>query len=125
MKAEKPKAEKPKAEKPKAEKPKAEKAEKPKAEKAEKPKAEKAEKPKAEKAEKAEKPKAEMAAEVFDGEGRDPESDSEDDEINARVFHYKGEEFLIDETGCVYDRESFDSIGTYNADTETLVRKVI
>jgi hypothetical protein len=108
--------EKPKAEANEKAAKKAKAAEKPKA-KANENAAKKAEKPKAEAAEKAAEPEP-----VDNGKERDPESDSDDDEINARVFHYKGEEFLIDDAGCVYDKESFDVIGSYDATTDTLTR---
>ena len=50
------------------------------------------------------------------------DEDEEDEEVNAHVFKYRDEEFLIDDAGCVYDRESFDVIGKYDANTDTLTR---
>jgi len=49
------------------------------------------------------------------------EEDEEEEEIQARIMNYEGKQYLIDDKKTVYDKESFDELGTFDEDTQKII----
>ena len=55
------------------------------------------------------------------GAHEDDDEDEEAEEIQARIMNYEGKQYLIDGDNNIYDKESFDELGTFNADTQKII----
>jgi hypothetical protein len=49
------------------------------------------------------------------------DDDEEEEEIQARIMNYEGKQYLIDDKKTVYDKESFDELGTFDEDTQKII----
>jgi hypothetical protein len=49
------------------------------------------------------------------------DDDEEEEEIQARIMNYEGKKYLIDDKKTVYDKESFDELGTFDEDTQKII----
>ena len=71
---------------------------------------------------KVEEPIAENKVEEANVTAEEEEDDDEDaEEIQARIMNYEGKQYLIDGDNNIYDKESFDELGTFNADTQKII----
>ena len=55
------------------------------------------------------------------GAHEDEDDDEDEEEIQARIMNYEGKQYLIDGDNNIYDKESFDELGTFNADTQKII----
>ena len=51
----------------------------------------------------------------------DDDEDEEEEEIQARIMNYEGKQYLIDDKKTVYDKESFDELGTFDENTQKII----
>jgi hypothetical protein len=51
------------------------------------------------------------------------DNDDEEEEIQARIMNYEGKQYLLDDNMNVYDKDSYDEIGTFDADTQKITFK--
>ena len=71
---------------------------------------------------KVEEPIAENKVEEANVTAEEEEDDDEDaEEIQARIMNYEGKQYLIDGDNNIYDKESFDELGTFNTDTQKII----
>jgi len=62
------------------------------------------------------------ATDYHNDESEAQEDDDEDEEeIQARIMNYEGKQYLIDDKKTVYDKESFDELGTFDEDTQKII----
>ena len=49
------------------------------------------------------------------------EEEEEEEEIQAKIINYEGQQYLLDDNFNIYDKESFDEIGKFDAETQKIV----
>jgi hypothetical protein len=47
--------------------------------------------------------------------------EEEEEEIQAKIINYEGQQYLLDDNLNIYDKDSFDEIGKFNAETQKIV----
>jgi hypothetical protein len=49
------------------------------------------------------------------------EDEDEEEEIQAKIINYEGQQYLLDDNLNIYDKDTFDEIGKFNAETQKIV----